>query len=163
MIHRRLHQVARKAVRKTVHVAIAAVLPVCVGCAGGEAASGDTPRTGRVVSAAWARPADSGATGGAYFTIVNADSVATALVAVTSTAAAAAEVHESMQHDGMAHMMARAAVPIAPRDSLVMLPGGVHVMLLQLTRALAVGDTVPLTLRFAAGDSLVVRVPVRAP
>jgi copper(I)-binding protein len=44
-----------------------------------------------------------------------------------------------------------------------MLPGGVHVMLLQLTRALAVGDTVPLTLRFAAGDSLVVRVPVRAP
>ncbi|WP_396223650.1 copper chaperone PCu(A)C [Gemmatimonas sp.] len=163
MIHRRLHQVARKAVRKTVHVAIAAVLPVCVGCAGGEAASGDTPRTGRVVSAAWARPADSGATGGAYFTIVNADSVATELVAVTSTAAAAAEVHESMQHDGMAHMMARAAVPIAPRDSLVMLPGGVHVMLLQLTRALAVGDTVPLTLRFAAGDSLVVRVPVRAP
>ncbi len=164
MIHHRLHQFAREAVR----LALAAALPVCVGCAGsdaasGEAASADTPRPGRLVSAAWARPADSGATSGAYLTIVNADSAATELVAVTSTAAAAAEVHESMQHDGMAHMMARAAVPIAPRDSLVMQPGGVHVMLLQLTRPLAVGDTVPLTLRFATGDSLVVRVPVRAP
>jgi copper(I)-binding protein len=122
----------------------------------------ETPR-GRTVTAAWARAADSGATGGAYLTIVNHDSVTVELVAVATALAASAEVHESMQHDGMSHMMPRASVAIGARDSLVMAPGGLHVMLNQLTRALAAGDSVPLTVRFSNGDSVLVRVPVRAP
>jgi len=122
----------------------------------------ETPQ-GRAVTAAWARAADSGATGGAYLTIVNHDSVTVDLVGVATALAASAEVHESMQHDGMSHMMPRASVAIGARDSLVMAPGGLHVMLNQLTRALAAGDSVPLTVRFSNGDSVLVRVPVRAP
>ena len=122
----------------------------------------ETPR-GRAVTAAWARAADSGATGGAYLTIVNHDSVTVDLVGVATALAASAEVHESMQHDGMSHMMPRASVAIGARDSLVMAPGGLHVMLNQLTRTLTAGDSVPLTVRFSNGDSVLVRVPVRAP
>ena len=122
----------------------------------------ETPQ-GRAVTAAWARAADSGATGGAYLTIVNHDSVTVDLVGVATALAASAEVHESMQHDGMSHMMPRASVAIGARDSLVMAPGGLHVMLNQLTRALTAGDSVPLTVRFSNGDSVLVRVPVRAP
>lgn len=123
----------------------------------------ETPQ-GRAVTAAWARAADSGATGGAYLTIVNHDSVTVELVSVaTAPLAASAEVHESMQHDGMSHMMPRTSVSIGARDSLVMAPGGMHVMLNQLTRALTAGDSVPLTVRFSNGDSVLVRVPVRAP
>ena len=124
--------------------------------------SPELPR-GRVVTSSWARSADSGATGGAYLTIVNADSIAVELVGATSPVATSVEVHESMQHDGMSHMMPRATVPIGARDSLVMAPGGLHVMLHQLMRPLAPGDSVPLTLRFSAGDSVRVSVPVRAP
>lgn len=124
--------------------------------------STEAPR-GRIVTAAWARAADSGTTGGAYLTIVNHDSVTVELVGVATTLAASAEVHESMQHDGMSHMMPRTSVSIEARDSLVMAPGGLHVMLNQLVRALAPGDSVPLTVRFSNGDSVLVRVPVRAP
>lgn len=132
------------------------LLPVLVACA-----TAEPPVSGRLVTAAWARPADSGATSGAYVTIVNHDSATVELVSVSSNAAVAAEVHETMTHEGMSHMMARTTVPLAPRDSLVMKPGGLHVMLLQLTRRLSVGDSVPLTLRFSTGDSVLVRVPVR--
>ncbi|WP_306521857.1 copper chaperone PCu(A)C [Gemmatimonas sp.] len=118
---------------------------------------------GRTITAAWARSADSGATGGAYLTIVNADSVAVELVGASSPVATSVEVHESMQHDGMSHMMPRASVSIGARDSLVMAPGGLHVMLNQLTRALTAGDSLPLSLRFSNGDSVLVNVPVRAP
>lgn len=124
--------------------------------------SSESPR-GPSVTAAWARPADSGATGGAYLTIVNADSVAVELVGESSPVANSVEVHESMQHDGMSHMMPRASVPIGARDSVVMAPGGLHVMLNQLMRPLVAGDSVPLTLRFSNGDAVQVRVPVRAP
>jgi copper(I)-binding protein len=127
----------------------------------GACATAEPPRTGRFVASAWARPADSGATSGAYLTIINADSSAVELVGASSPSALAAEVHETMTHEGMSHMMARTAVAIAPRDSLVMKPGGLHVMLLQLTRRLAVGDTIAMTLRFSAGDTVVVNVPVR--
>lgn len=137
-------------------ISAALVLPVLAACA-----TGEPPLAGRLVTSSWARPADSGATGGAYVTIINADSITVELIGASSPVAAATEVHESMQHEGMSHMMARTSVPIAPRDSLVMKPGGLHVMLLQLTRPLAPGDSVPLTLRFSSGDSVTVRVPVR--
>jgi copper(I)-binding protein len=118
---------------------------------------------GLAVHGAWARLADSGATSGAYLTLVNADTVARTLVRAHSPWARATEVHETMQHQGMTHMQARPSLPIAAGDSLVLAPGGLHLMLIDLTRAVAVGDTVPLTLHFADGDSLVVRAPVRAP
>ncbi|WP_396215307.1 copper chaperone PCu(A)C [Gemmatimonas sp.] len=123
----------------------------------------DVPASGHRVSASWARTADSGTTGGVYVTIVNADSTPVDLTGASTPYATATEVHESMMHEGMSHMMARPSITIAGRDSLVMKPGGLHIMLLQLTRALVTTDSIPLTLRFSTGDSLVVRVPVQAP
>lgn len=145
-----------RALRSLSLIVSAVAAPVLAGCTAPEPAA-----SGRYVTSAWARPADSGATSGAYLTIRNADSAAVELVAVSSPLAVAAEVHETMQHNGMAHMMARTTVGIAPRDSLVMKPGGLHVMLVHLTRALVVGDTIPVLLRFSNGDSLTARVPVK--
>ncbi|HEX9710104.1 MAG TPA: copper chaperone PCu(A)C [Candidatus Thermoplasmatota archaeon] len=42
-------------------------------------------------------------------------------------------------------------------------PGGLHLMLLGLRRALVPGDTVTLVLRFQEAGELEVRAPVRAP
>jgi hypothetical protein len=142
------------AARITVLSSVAALLAAC--------APSETTPTGRFVTTSFARPADSAATGGAYVTVVNADSVAVELTGASSPWATAVEAHETMNHDGMAHMMARTTLPIAPRDSLVMKPGGVHLMLIGLTRALREGDSVPVTLRFSVGDSLALRIPVRA-
>jgi len=116
-----------------------------------------------VLRDAWARPADSGATSGAYLTIENVDSAARTITGLTTPDAATAELHQTMQHDGMAHMVAQPSLVI-PRDStLVMAPGGLHVMLNAVTRALRVGDTVRLTLTLDGGHTVPVAIPVRAP
>ena len=140
------------------YLPLAIMLPLVAACT-----TADVPASGHRVSASWARTADSGTTGGVYVTIVNADSTPVDLTGASTPYATATEVHEAMMHDGMSHMMARPSITIAGRDSLVMKPGGLHIMLLQLTRALVTTDSIPLTLRFSTGDSLVVRVPVQAP
>ncbi len=116
-----------------------------------------------VVRSSWARIADSGATSGAYLEIVNNDSVSRSLVGVVTDDAAAAEVHETMQHEGMAHMMPRTDLPIAAGAVLTMQTGGVHVMLVGVRRALAVGDSVRLHLRFSDSTDVPVTVPVKTP
>ncbi len=111
---------------------------------------------------AWVRPADSGAVSAAYFVLhAGADSVV--LTGATSPVSRAAEVHESMQHDGMMHMQPRPSLIIPAGDSLVFAPGGLHVMLIDLLRPLAEGDTATLVLRTIDGDSLQITAPVRRP
>jgi len=55
------------------------------------------------------------------------------------------------------------AIPIPARGEQALRPGGYHLMLMEPTRALAVGDVVTLTLRFRSGRTVTVEVPVRAP
>jgi len=95
--------------------------------------------------------------------IANNDTVALTLVGVTTTDAGAAEVHESMQQDGMAHMMPRTELRIPAGDVVTMAPGGLHVMLIDLRRALVIGDSVRLRLRFSDSTSMAVTVPVQTP
>ncbi len=111
----------------------------------------------------WARIADSGATSGAYLEIANNDTVAITLVGVTTNDAGAAEVHETMQHDGMAHMMPRTEVRIPAGDVLTMAPGGLHVMLVDVRRAFVIGDSVRLRLRFSDSTTVDVTAPVQTP
>ncbi len=115
------------------------------------------------VQRGWARIADSGATSGAYMDIVNNDTVPITLVSITTTDAGAAEVHETMQIDRMTHMMPRTALSIPPGDVVKMAPGGLHVMLIDVRRPLAVGDSVRLRLQFNDSSSVVVSVPVITP
>ena len=111
----------------------------------------------------WARIADSGATSGAYMEIVNNDTVPITLVGVTTTDAGAAEVHETMQQDGMAHMMPRTELRIPAGDVVKMVPGGLHVMLIDLRRTLSVGDSVRLRLQFSDSTSVAATAPVKTP
>ncbi len=116
-----------------------------------------------VVGNAWARIADSGATSGAYLDVVNNDSLPLLLIGVSTDDAYAAEVHETMQHDGMAHMTPRAEITIAPGTALAMAPGGVHIMLVGVRRALAAGDSVRVRLRFGDSSAVTTSIPVKAP
>lgn len=112
---------------------------------------------------AWARPADSGATGGAYVTLANLDTLDVTITGWSADVAELTELHETMVHDGQAHMTPHRERAI-PRDSvLVMQPGGMHVMLVRLTRALRAGDTIRITASLADGRAIETRVAVRAP
>jgi periplasmic copper chaperone A len=140
--------------------AIAASMTV-LACSTGD----DTPRRGEPmeIREAWARPADSGSTGGAYFSVTNRDTVSHDITGIVTVDAASAELHETMEHEGMTHMMARPSITIARDSTLVMKPGGLHVMLHALTRAVSAGDTIHLSLTLDDGHRVPVAVPVRAP
>jgi copper(I)-binding protein len=145
-------------------VTLGAVL-LAAACAGD--ATDDAPARGLLLRDGWARAADSGATGGAYLVLENRDTTPVSITGVSTAAADAAELHETMVHDGVAHMMPHADLAIAPGATLAMAPGGMHLMLVGMRRAVAEGDTVAVVLQFTRGagaaDSLPVRLPVRAP
>jgi copper(I)-binding protein len=137
--------------------------------AGGGTATAQ-PATVRVVEA-WARPCRAQATCGAYLTLENPGATPVDLVALRTPAAARAELHQTMLHDGQAHMMAHDRVTIPARGRLAMRPGDWHVMLPGARRAFAAGDTITLTLELvpagappqAPRHALTARVAVRAP
>jgi protein SCO1/2 len=98
----------------------------------------------------------------AYFVARNTGAAADTLVAVSAIGAAGAAVHAQETHDGRVHMKAQARIPIAAGDSLVLEPGGSHLMLVDLRRKPVPGDTMRVTLQFARAGALAVALPVRA-
>ena len=144
--------------------AVCGLLVVAAGSAVAACTTRAVPPVPRIdVPHSWARIADSGATSGAYLDIRNNDSVAITLVGVTTGDAGAAEVHETMQHDGMAHMRPRTDVRIPAGDVVTMAPGGLHVMLIDVRRALVIGDSVRLRLHFSDSTTVAVTAPVQTP
>lgn len=110
----------------------------------------------------WARPSiGSIPNSAAYMTIANAGVGAEVLEAAATPAAATAEFH-THERDGDVMKMRRVegGVTIAPKGSTEFKPGGLHVMLIGLTRPLKEGDTFPLTLRFKQAGDVIVEVTV---
>jgi copper(I)-binding protein len=101
----------------------------------------------------WSRPAAAGANGAAFLTLVN-HGPADALVSVDSAVAAKAELHDSSMAGGMTSMRRETRVPLPAGGSVSFAPGGRHIMLVGLKRALHLGDRVPATLHFASGKAL---------
>ena len=84
------------------------------------------------------------------------------LVAVTTPAARSAEIHASEQKQGVMHMHALEAIALPAGQRVELKPGGFHIMLVGLTRALGAGDTVPLTFTFEDRQGKRTRIEVRA-
>lgn len=102
------------------------------------------------VDGAWIRlPAVPGRPGAAYFTLHSGAADAT-LIAVASSRARKAELHESMANG----MRAVASVVLPAGGIASFAPGGRHVMLFDLDPRLPPGSSAPLTLRFADGRTL---------
>ena len=111
---------------------------------------------------AWVRAAPPGAqmTAG-YLTLHNATDQTVRLVGVESPQFASIEVHESMVHDGMAHMAPVEAIEIPANGEVSLAPGGLHLMLMGATQSFKEGDKVILTLDFEDGWSIEFDATVR--
>jgi protein SCO1/2 len=82
------------------------------------------------------------------------------LLAVAGDVAVRAELHDSMAEGAMRTMSALRGVPLPARAETKLAPGGRHVMLLNLRRALAAGDTATLFLSLARGGAVKVTATV---
>ena len=114
------------------------------------------------VHAVWSRPATPGLpTGVAYLTL--RATAADRLTGASSPKAGRVSLHHSVMKDGVMSMQ---AVPdgleLPPGRAVVLAPGGYHLMLDGLKGGLKVGETYPLTLRFAHAKPMTVRVQVQA-
>lgn len=108
-----------------------------------------------------ARPAPAGQNSAAYFTIVNPTGEEDQLLSVTSAVAMVAELHETQNDNGVMRMVHQAdGVAVPARSTVDFVPGGKHVMLMNLRQELAAGQRFTITLSFAKAGEIEVTVPV---
>ena len=134
---------ARRAVATALRVgALAAVVLVNPGFA-------QTPAT-IVVTDGWSRATPAGATvAGGYLTITNKGAEPDRLNALSSDISARGEVHEMSMKDGIMTMRELSnGLDIAAGASVVLKPGGLHLMFQGLKTPLKVGQTIPVVLTF---------------
>jgi copper(I)-binding protein/uncharacterized protein YcnI len=114
------------------------------------------------VSGGWVRPTMvPGTPTAAYLTVRNTGESDDAIVDASSPAAAVIELHQTTTAaDGTMGMGPVAEVPVPAHGEAVLEPGGYHLMLIEPSAPLMVGDEVELTIVFAHADPLTVTVPV---
>ena len=78
-------------------------------------------------------------------------------------AAAAAELHQTTNENGVMHMLPLPdGLALPAGQGVTLAPGGLHVMLMGLRHPLKQGETLALTLTFEHAAPVTVQVPVQA-
>jgi len=133
-------------------------------CGASAAPSGSPAAVHLGVSSAWARAKPAGGTSAAYLTVTNGTSADDMLVGVAApSVTSSASLHETTTDaSGMTGMKHTDGVPIPAGKTVTLEPGGYHIMLMDLTRELKVGDTVDLVLTFQQAGPVNVTAEVRA-
>lgn len=114
----------------------------------------DLPSDGIEIENVWARPGREGGTTAIYMTILNGSSETDTLISLSSPVSGMAEIHETYEEEGMMGMRSAETVIVPARGILSLEPGGLHVMLMQLNRALAEGDSIEFTAEFVHGGQI---------
>lgn len=82
----------------------------------------------------------------AYVTVRNPGSEPMLITGGSAALASRVELHDTVEVDGMLRMRQQASVTVPAGGSLAFAPGGVHLMLLELERMPAAGETLELCL-----------------
>jgi hypothetical protein len=115
-----------------------------------------------LVRDAWVREAPaSRPTSAAYMTIQNESDREAVIVSASTPAARTVELHEMRDEDGRMKMRKVDRVVVAAHGRVDLRPGGLHIMLFELTGPLVARTTVPFTLTLADGRSVEVEATVR--
>lgn len=128
-----------------------------------------SPTAGGIhISDAWARPSPSGdmtamggVNGGAFMTIRNDGSQSDWLIDAESSAARAAEIHETTMTGDVMRMRQIPSLEIPAGGQVVLKPGGYHLMLIDLQQTLIPGDKIEITLVFDQAGRVTVTAEVQ--
>jgi copper(I)-binding protein len=96
-----------------------------------------------------------------YLVLTNGTDAADALVSVETTIADTAEIHSVTMDDGIMRMRPVDSMAVPAGGQATLEPGGYHIMLIGIHKALAEGDTVALRLHLRSGAVVEVAAPVR--
>lgn len=136
-------------------IAIFAVLFATVsitGCA--PEATNELPKTGIIIEDAWVRAseysAEAGGMTGIFAKITNNGDKTITLVGGSTDAAMMVQTHEVV--DGMMQEK-KGGIEIHVGQTVTLQPGGLHIMLMNLTKPIVVGDKIDFTFKFDKADS----------
>lgn len=115
-----------------------------------------------VVEDAWARASiGMNRPGAAYMTVRNMGEDTVILTGLRTDLAMMPEIHLTSTNDqGVSSMTPAGEIEIAPGEVAALEPGGLHAMLMRLSRPMVEGETFALTLVFGDGDEITVDVPI---
>ncbi|HUL46518.1 MAG TPA: copper chaperone PCu(A)C [Steroidobacteraceae bacterium] len=113
------------------------------------------------VADAWVRAVPGAAVAAAYMRLHNGGTQPVRVIGVRSALAGHAMIHETRLENGVSTMRPHEPLVIAPGASVVLEPGGLHVMLHDLAHPLAVDEQVPLELLLEGGGLVAVKARVR--
>ena len=97
----------------------------------------------------------------AYMTLTNSGTAAVVVIGASTEIARKAEIHTTVEVDGLQRMEQLAQLSIAPGESVALAPGGTHLMLLGLARRPAPGDEIGLCLQLEAAEQVCTTADVR--
>lgn len=101
--------------------------------------------------------------GAAFLTIENKGTEADRLTAASTDVAMAVEIHEIVDNNGMKEMKPlENGLEIPAGESVILAPGGYHIMMIGLTKDLTEGMTFEMTLTFEKTGKVTVTVPVKS-
>lgn len=162
-LRRRLSTPVLLALAMALPAAPAGAAPAAAVASGKPAGVAAAARTARpAASDVWMAEAPPGAPHGAVYLTLRNGPRADVLESIQSPVCAVAELHTLQQSGGVLRMRPEPGLALAPGATVVMAPGGRHIMLINLKRTLAVGEKVPLTLRFRKAGDITVQAEVRA-
>jgi copper(I)-binding protein len=109
----------------------------------------------------WARATVQGQMGtGAFMTLTAKEAVR--LVGASSPVAGVVEIHEMALEGNVMRMRAIEGLDVPAGKPVELKPGGYHVMLMDLRRALKPGEKIPVELRFETKDKKTITLPLEA-
>lgn len=111
------------------------------------------------VTEGWARATPPGMPMGAiYAKISNTGSSDIEIIGISTPVARAAEIHQSIEVEGMMRMREITPFIVSAGETVLLAPGGKHIMLMGLQEGLKQGDTFPLRLQLSNDQAVDVKV-----
>lgn len=113
---------------------------------------------------AYAYASPDGSPNGAVFgKLVNLSAEADTLVSASTDAAEVVELHETIMGEGDVMQMRpiEGGIPVEPQNFVSLQPGGIHIMLINLTQPLVAGEMFELVLNFERLGEVIITVPVK--
>ncbi len=95
-------------------------------------------------------------------TIINSGGAVDRLISAKSAASKSVELHETTEEGGVMKMRpVPGGFEIPANDRLELKPGGKHLMLIDLTAPLTVGQQIEIILNFDRAGAITLKVPVQ--
>lgn len=102
--------------------------------------------------------------GGGFFTVTNTGEADDRLLSVATDVSPRGEIHEMSMDDSVMKMRKlEDGLVIAAGETVVLKPGGYHLMFMELTQPLVKGEVLPVTLTFETAGAVVVPLAIKAP